>query len=162
NGTIPTTGIEDALTELQRCYDLGLRTVQLESYPSGSFSAPSPEDDRFWAAAVELDMPINVHTMFFFPAGDLASKLDARGVPDRGGRRRAGGAKKRGRAITEASFPAILPRMRASGVFERFPQLKFIGSEVHTGWVPYSLERFDDTVKRNRRDWGLPMLPSEY
>jgi predicted TIM-barrel fold metal-dependent hydrolase len=52
--------------------------------------------------------------------------------------------------------------MIASGVFERFPTLKFIGTEVHTGWVPYFLERFDDSVMRNRRDWGLPMLPSEY
>jgi predicted TIM-barrel fold metal-dependent hydrolase len=52
--------------------------------------------------------------------------------------------------------------MIASGVFERFPDLKFIGTEVHTGWVPYYLERFDDSVLRNRRDWGLPMLPSEY
>jgi uncharacterized protein len=157
NGTIPTTGLEDALAELQRCYDLGLRTVQLESYPSGSFSAPSSEDDRFWAAAVELNMPINVHTMFFFPAGDLGSKLDARGVPQQAER-----AKKLGLDINEASFPAILTRMTASGVFERHPELKFIGSEVHTGWVPYYLERFDDTVKRNRRNWGLPMLPSEY
>src|SRR5262249_24661203 len=65
NGTLPTTGIDDCVNELYRCAKLGLRTVQLESYPSGSFTEPSPEDDRFWAAAVEIDMPINVHTMFF-------------------------------------------------------------------------------------------------
>ena len=52
--------------------------------------------------------------------------------------------------------------MTQSGVFERFPDLKFVGSEVHTGWVPYYLERFDESVLRNRRDWNLPMLPSEY
>ena len=71
NGTIPTTGLADALEELERCVQMGMRTVQLESYPSGSFTRPSLEDDRFWAAAVELDLPINVHTQFFFPAGDL-------------------------------------------------------------------------------------------
>ena len=73
-------GLDDAIAELHRCADLGLRTVQLESYPSGSFSDPSPEDDRFWAAAVELGMPINVHTQFFFPVGDLGSKITADGV----------------------------------------------------------------------------------
>ena len=52
--------------------------------------------------------------------------------------------------------------MMQSGVFERFPDLKFVGSEVHTGWVPYYLERFDESVLRNRRDWDLPLLPSEY
>ena len=65
----------------ERCAGLGLRTVQLESYPSGSFFEPTPEDDRFWAAAVELGMPINVHTQFFFPVGDLGSKHHRRGRP---------------------------------------------------------------------------------
>ena len=64
---------------------MGLRTVQLEAYPSGNFTEPTPEDDRFWAAAVELDMPVNVHQQFFFPAGDLGSKITAEGVPDASG-----------------------------------------------------------------------------
>lgn len=157
NGTLPTTGLDDAVEELQRCADLGLRTVQLESYPSGSFTDPSPVDDRFWAAAVELGMPINVHTQFFFPAGDLGSKITADGV--KGSRERA---KARGVDVQAGSFPVILWRMMASGVFERFPDLKFVGTEVHTGWVPYYLERFDDSVRRNRREWNLPLLPSEY
>jgi predicted TIM-barrel fold metal-dependent hydrolase len=157
NGTLPTTGLDDAISELHRCAELGLRTVQLESYPSGSFSDPSPEDDRFWAAAVELGMPINVHTQFFFPVGDLGSKITADGV--RAGRERA---KKRGLDVQAGSFPVILWRMTQSGVFERFPDLKFVGSEVHTGWVPYYLERFDESVRRNRREWALPLLPSEY
>jgi predicted TIM-barrel fold metal-dependent hydrolase len=157
NGTLPTTGLDDAIAELYRCAELGLRTVQLESYPSGSFTEPTPEDDRFWAAAVELAMPINVHTQFFFPVGDLGSKITAEGV--KAGRERA---KTMGVDVQAGSFPVILWRMIQSGVFERFPDLKFVGSEVHTGWVPYYLERFDDSVQRNRREWGLPMLPSEY
>jgi len=157
NGTLPTTGLEDALAELHRCADLGLRTVQLESYPSGSFSDPTPEDDRFWAAAVELGMPINVHTQFFFPAGDLGSRITAEGV--KAGRDRA---KRLGLDVQAGSFPVILWKMMQSGVFERFPDLAFVGTEVHTGWIPYYLERFDDSVQRNRKEWGLPLLPSEY
>jgi predicted TIM-barrel fold metal-dependent hydrolase len=157
NGTIPTTGIEDALAELLRCVELGLPTVQLESYPSGSFSEPTPDDDRFWAAAVEIGIPINVHTQFFFPAGDLGSKLDAHGVPEQKER-----AKRIGVDVAAGSFPAILANMITSGVFERFPDLEFVGTEVHTGWLPYYLERFDESVLRNRRSWSLPLLPSEY
>jgi predicted TIM-barrel fold metal-dependent hydrolase len=157
NGTIPTTGIDDALEELHRCAGMGLRTVQLESYPSGSFSHPSPADDRFWAAAVEIGMPINVHTQFFFPAGDLGSKLNAEGVPQQRAR-----AKGLGLDVDAGSFPVILAKMISSGVFERFPALRFIGTEVQAGWVPYYLERFDESVLRNRREWSLPLLPSEY
>ncbi len=157
NGTIPTTGIEDALEELRRCAAMGLRTVQLESYPSGSFLEPSEEDDRFWAAAVEIDMPVNVHTQFFFPAGDLGSKITAEGVPETKMR-----AKRLGIDIEAGSFPAILAKMTASGVFERFAGLRFVGTEVRTGWIPYYLEHFDESVLRNRREWSLPLLPSEY
>jgi predicted TIM-barrel fold metal-dependent hydrolase len=157
NGTLPTTGIDDVLAELRRCADMGLRTVQLESYPSGSFSAPSPADDRFWAAAVEIGMPVNVHTQFFFPAGDLGSKITSEGVPQQRLR-----ASQLGVDVEAGSFPVILAKMITSGVFERFPDLKFIGTEVHTGWVPFYLERFDDSVLRNRRDWTLPLLPGEY
>lgn len=157
NGTLPTTGLDDALAELQRCAEMGLRTVQLESYPSGSFSDPTPDDDRFWAAAVELNMPINVHTQFFFPAGDLGSKLSAEGVPEQRQR-----AKKRGLDVASGSFPVILSRLISTGVFERFPDLRLVGTEVHTGWVPYYLEHFDESVMRNRQDWRLPLLPSEY
>jgi len=157
NGTLPTTGLGDAIDELHRCADLGLRTVQLESYPSGSFSDPTPEDDRFWSEAVEMGMPINIHTQFFFPAGDLGSKISAGGVADRDTR-----AKRLGLDVQAGSFPVILWRMMRTGVFERFPDLALVGTEVQTGWVPYYLERFDDSVLRNRAEWNLPLLPSEY
>jgi predicted TIM-barrel fold metal-dependent hydrolase len=157
NGTLPTTGLDDAIAELHRCAEMGLRTVQLESYPSGSFTDPGPEDDKFWAAAVELGMPINVHTQFFFPVGDLGSKITAEGV--KGGRDRA---KRMGLDVKAGSFPVILWRMMQTGVFERFPDLALVGTEVQTGWVPYYLERFDESVQRNRHTWDLPLLPSEY
>ena len=130
NGTLPTTGIEDCVSELYRCAELGLRTAQLETYPSGSFSAPSPEDDRFWAAAVELDMPINVHASFILPVGDLggSGKMDTLDT-DRTK------AKQFGLDFDTGRFSVILFNMIASGVFERFPELRFVGTEVQSGWV---------------------------
>lgn len=144
NGTLPTTGLDDCIEEMQRCAELGLRTVQLESYPNGSFEDVAPEDDRFWAAAVELDMPVNVHTCFNFPTGDFVKAKDL------------------GINLEAGQFPTILFHMISSGVFERFPTLKLIGTEVQLGWVPYYLENFDESVLRNRDEWTLPMLPSEY
>ena len=52
--------------------------------------------------------------------------------------------------------------MISTGVFERFPDLRFIGTESYAGWVPYYLERFDESVRRNYRSWNLPLLPSDY
>src|SRR5262249_7724390 len=35
-------------------------TVLLQGFPSGK-AYPSKEDDRFWAAALDLNMPVSVH-----------------------------------------------------------------------------------------------------
>jgi predicted TIM-barrel fold metal-dependent hydrolase len=157
NATLPTTGLKDCLEELERCYEMGLRTVQLEAYPSGDFINPTPEDDAFWARAVEMDIPVNIHTMFFFPYGDLGSKITAEGVAESKLR-----AQSKGIDLEAGTFPVILWRMMQSGVFERHPALKLVGSEVQCGWLPYYMERFDESVKRNRDEWNLPLLPSEY
>jgi len=157
NATLPTTGIEDCMAELERCYDMGLRTVQLEAYPSGNFNDPTPADEQFWARAVEMDIPVNVHTMFFFPYGDIGGAITAEGVTESKQR-----AKQIGLDTDAGTFPIILWRMMQTGVFERHPGLKLVGSEVQCGWMPYYMERFDESVKRNRADWNLPMLPSEY
>jgi predicted TIM-barrel fold metal-dependent hydrolase len=64
--------------------------------------------------------------------------------------------------VDAGKFPTILARMITNGVFERFPTLKIAGTEAESGWVPHYLEHFDESVKLNRREWTLPMLPSEY
>ena len=39
----------------------GFKGVLIDKFPSGK-GLPAPEDDRFWAAAVDLQMPITHHT----------------------------------------------------------------------------------------------------
>ena len=60
-GVIPDTGIDDAVTELQYCARAGFKGVCLYKFPNGKGYA-LPEDDRFWAAAVDLAMPVTAHT----------------------------------------------------------------------------------------------------
>ena len=80
-----------------------------------------------------------------------ARKLTADGVPETKLR-----AKTWGIDLNAGKFPVILWKMIRSGVFERFPSLKFVGTEVQTGWIPYYLESFDESVLRNRHEWNLP------
>jgi len=42
---------------------LGLKGVTLGVFPGGK-SYPTPEDDRFWAAAIDMSMPLTVHVGF--------------------------------------------------------------------------------------------------
>ena len=54
--TVPTTGIEDALAEVERSMKKGHTGVNLSRWPNGS-QMPSPEDDRFWAMAEDMNLP---------------------------------------------------------------------------------------------------------
>ncbi|MDO9487785.1 MAG: amidohydrolase family protein [Sphingomonadaceae bacterium] len=150
-GLIPNTGIDDAVSELRRCIvDLKLRTVALESYPSGSFERPTPEDDRFWALAAELNVPIALHATFTFPsnAGELFAKGDHRLQ----------------QIMTAGSYEKVLEALIIDGLFDRFPTLMFIGAEVNGAWIPHYIEQFDRSYRRHREalDLNLKLLPSEY
>jgi len=62
-GVMPITNADDAVAEMERCKKLGLKGIQLGALPNGK-GYPTPEDDRFWAAAIDLDMPVTVHVAF--------------------------------------------------------------------------------------------------
>ncbi len=150
-GLIPNTGIDDAIAELRRCIsELGLRSVAIESYPNGSASSSAPDDDRFWATAVELDTPVALHATFTFPPDStmLFAKGDAR----------------LGIEAAKGSYERVLETLILDGVFDRFPTLRFVGAEVNCGWLPYWLEQFDHSFRRHGKGLGieLELLPSEY
>ncbi len=150
-GIIPSTGIDDAIAELRRgIVDLKLRGMVMESYPNGSLTDPAPEDDRFWALAEELGKPISLHASIRIPANAIV--LHAKGGNEL-------------RKITASgSFPTVTRKLILSGIFDRFPRLKWVGAEVASGWVPFYLEKFDANYKRLGREKGikLELLPSEY
>jgi predicted TIM-barrel fold metal-dependent hydrolase len=62
-GCIPERSLEAALAEIEYCAKAGFKTVELAMFPSGK-PYPTPEDDPFWAAVVEMEMPLTVHIAF--------------------------------------------------------------------------------------------------
>ena len=55
-----------------------------------------------------------------------------------------------------------LTTMVYDGVFERFPRLKIILTEVDASWIPHFLHRADHYFKRYSSGTGFSMIPSEY
>ena len=45
---------------MEHCAKLGMKGVKLDRYPSGK-SYPTPEDDKSWAAALDLDIALTNH-----------------------------------------------------------------------------------------------------
>ena len=166
---LPNIGVEDDISEMENCRRQGFKGAWLATYPSGK-GFPSHEDDRFWAAALDLDMPVIVHTsfpthvgaretpMFKYPREpegeqrpptDLIQRLARQGPYHTGS--------------VEAS------QMVVAGVFERFPKLRIYWAENNVGWLPYFYEQMDHEYSTNcywaERYLGLPKLkrpPSEY
>jgi predicted TIM-barrel fold metal-dependent hydrolase len=137
-GTIPRTGLDDALAELRYAKDAGLKAVVLRAFPTGR-SKPSLEDDAFWQAALDMSMPVTIHVtmagiqavpggLVDFPReADIALHTDLAHQLARFGR---GGA-------------SNVVQLILSGVFDRFPALHINMSENQIGWVPLFMETGD-------------------
>ncbi len=163
-GVIPTTGVEDAVAELEYCVTAGLKGVLLDRFPNGS-GCPTAEDDRFWSAALDLQMPITSHTAggctrfrdkgpsFLFPHRPESDRGEPFGQMFR--------------FCSDAPFAPI--QMAFAGVWDRFPNLKIYWAETQIGWLSYTLWQIDDHVDRYghlwNSLWGLELLKrpaSEY
>lgn len=164
-GCIPTTGVDDAIKELEHCARLGMKGVKLDRYPSGK-SYPTPADDKFWAAALDLRMALTNHNN-----GNMGS---GRGEPDYLYPKDPGhdvhqkDAFKFFTRFTNDCMTAPL-QMAFAGVWDRFPSLEFYWAETMIGWLEYGLWQIDDHYQRYigmiHDNWGLNKLqrkPSEY
>jgi predicted TIM-barrel fold metal-dependent hydrolase len=167
-GVMPMTNIEDALAELEHCAALGLKGVLLSSFPNG-MAYPQPEDDRFWAAALDMHMPLTVHVAFNrtgaraqqptfkYPAEnpEILRKV-RRGLVEQ-------------MALLGLPAATSFSQLIASGVFDRFPDLRIFFAETRLGWVPFWMEEADFWYERHRH-WAqrylgfqpLQRKPSEY
>jgi predicted TIM-barrel fold metal-dependent hydrolase len=161
---MPNLGVEGMIAEMRRAKQLGMRGVILSSWPSGGI-ALQVEDNAFWAEAEKLEMPVSIHL-------GVASKqaAGAKGQPSTGMMEGAGLLTTGAKTVVGYScagldtMPIIIAETILSGLFDKFPRLRFISVEAGAGWVPYFLEQIDDRYFRNRT-WAkveLEMLPSDY
>jgi predicted TIM-barrel fold metal-dependent hydrolase len=138
----PEEGIED----LKSIKALGLRGVMMPGLPAME-DYDSPIYDKFWEAAIELELPLSFHI------------LTTRGE------------KTRGPAMSQflstvRGCQDIMAMFVLGGVFERHPDLRLVCVEADAGWAPHFMYRMDHAWKRHRY-WlkpgaDLSKLPSEY
>ncbi len=165
-GMIPDTGIDDAVAELEYCASVGFKGVCIYRFPNGK-GYPTPEDDRFWAAALDHNMPITAHTnggtTRFLRDGPVFeySNITIDAVPGRDPVNLL--------CRFSGDMPMAPLQLAYAGVFDRFPNLRIYWAEAQAGWLPFSFAQVDDNYNRNRywaeRLYGLkPMQqkPSEY
>src|SRR5262249_11422940 len=133
---------------------------------------PMPEDDRFWATAIDMQMPLTVHVgfdrlgprasqpTFEYPGADpkVLEKLGPRKIVD-------------WVALPFLSIPPSLSlaQLAHCGAFYRMSELSISFAETRLGWVPFWMEEADYWYERHRH-WAerllnfkpLRLRPSEY
>lgn len=172
---IPVREVDEAIGMLREARELGFTAVNIPAFPqateamktSGSTGAPTtmgaqaaaltgdpfgarhfnhPEFDRFWAAAVDLDMTLTIHLgarMARF--GDTEKFL-----PDL--------------LMTKFAMAEPIAIMIFGGVFMRFPKLRFVSVESGVGWFAFAADYMDRTWEK-QRFWTkstIKELPSFY
>lgn len=142
---IPLDDLEFAVDELARCQRMQLSGAMISC-------SPLPEQryglaqDRFWAAAQALEMPLSLHI-----------------ATDRGG----ADFSEAGIANADHSVRQGLADLVFSGVFQRYPLLRVGVVEYELAWAAFFLNRMDYTFTQRaaRPGWSrerLTELPSHY
>ncbi len=159
-GQVFLNDVDDAIEDVRWIKEHGLRGGILISAvpPDIDYVRPlyDPYYDPLWAVCEELEVPINSH--------------GGTGLPNYGNYPASALL-----FISEVTFYSQRPfvQLLLSGVFERFPRLKFVMTEMGCAWLPPMLQQLDGYLK-SIRDTGrigelrfaeehvLPLTATEY
>ena len=152
---IMTADVKLAIVETERAAKMGFRGLTLPCKPIwGAHDARHPNYnmtlyDPLWAAIQDCNLPLTFH---------VSTGRDPRAA------RHDGGAVIN--YVSHSLAPTVEPvsNLCASGVFERFPKLRFAAIECGIGWVPWALGAMDEAYRKHHL-WAYPKLkklPSEY
>jgi predicted TIM-barrel fold metal-dependent hydrolase len=139
---VSTLDVADAVTELERCAEMGYRAVFLPVKPHPLQKDYHNEEwNPFWAAAEAANMVLAFH--IGTDPLDL-SKGQTQGVVYRG----PGGALLNFTETTYGGQRAVV-KMVASGALDRHENLKMLVSEGGATWVPFIADRIEEGYRQH-------------
>jgi predicted TIM-barrel fold metal-dependent hydrolase len=149
SGILPTWDIELATAEARRLAARGFRTISFPDspVPLGMPSFLSRAWDPLWDVLSQEEMCVCLHfgSSGFMPGFPFGAGID---------QNRDMEELRAPFAIAIALFSSNLQwstvELLFSGTLQRFPKLQFMLSEGGIGWIPYILERTDQTWHRHR------------
>lgn len=141
-GMINHDTVDEAVAEAVRCKSLGMSGLMIPLFPGQEMQYHDRALDPFWAKAVELRMPVNLHSSTFRDRGNQVFSQPFFSI----------------RMLnTPYQIQRVVLDVIFSGVFDRHPDLRLISAENDAGWAGFMLERGDYWWDRYQEGWE-PML----
>lgn len=146
---LATADIDLAVKEVEWIAEQGFRAVNIPCKPlfgdrgEDDVNYNHPRFDPLWAALEQARIPVVMH---------VATGRDPRAATGSGG------------AVINKAVGFLqgtmepLANLLASGVFDRYPNLRFVTVEADIGWIPWFLEALD-TAYHKHHMWVRPNMP---
>lgn len=128
--------IPNAIKELERCKEMGLKGALIWQVPPEHLRFTTGHYDDLWAAAQDLDMPVNLHILSGF---NYSSQRGPRSPIES----YRNSVNTKVHDATTTVFDLVF-----TGVLHRYPRLKFVLVENEVGWIPFLLYQWDRYVHR--------------
>lgn len=151
-GCLPNHDAGTAAAEIAHCAALGLRGAVF--VPWGAAMPVWHETwEPMWSAAEARDLVISFHV---FEGGGAIVGYEVKGL-------RHPASICSWTVVAPLQMDEVMTSVILSGVCERHPRLRLVLGESGIGWIPYLLERLDDTYEeRLADDLQLTLPPSAY
>ncbi|MBI3635768.1 MAG: amidohydrolase [Candidatus Rokubacteria bacterium] len=139
-GHVPLVDLGEATAELVRIGKLGLKGFHVDPFPDERGGKPlwDPAYEPFWALVEETGLPISFH--IGIPRSQNLSNLVS---PEPG-------VKETFIALMPIALTEVVSALTFTGILARHPKLHFVLVEGGIGWIPYLLERLDQTFEKHR------------
>jgi len=170
-GHAPWRNMDEMLKELDWVAERGFLGVSPPGFTTYPNQPPLFDKywDPFWARCQERGIAIWVHAGYGEQQGELGREVikTQRRIKEIGGTMDELIKKLSSEVFTPELFSSTKPRramwqMMMSGVFDRFPRLKFVLNEVHADWMPATMKYLDAQFINNRAQLHAKKKPSEY
>lgn len=134
-GVVLDDDIPSGIRSMEQAVQLGLSAIMISSFPREGERYHLSRYEPFWAAANDLNIPLNFHVTTNRFGGP---QIIVDGKPN---------FNATDRSTTDFYVRQSVGDMVFSGVFERFPKLKMVCVEHELGWIPFFTQRMDVQYK---------------
>jgi predicted TIM-barrel fold metal-dependent hydrolase len=171
-GSAPWRTMDEMLAEVDWCKEHGFKSCSMPLFVT--YPGQPPLFDRYWdpywARLEEYGMPVWMHAGQGEGQGELGATM--RRVSDAIEKQTGANFEEKVEAVAKEFligkvFSSVKPRramwqLMASGVFDRFPKLKLVLSEIYGDWMPPLLALLDAEFDKVRGEIPAKRKPSEY